>query len=208
MSFRRPGHQCCPANFDCLSSIIFRIVSAEKDGLPIELASGSPFVSCRIPSHPPVGGRPTSIRTVTTVTGMVRLSEVRASIVQAIAIPVIAFDAVPFMKTEQSAMEIDGFSATINRCASYGVPFAAQRPSPPIDPVSIVSINGGVGTDRAITATKRNEHSAIGRGIIRLHRMLLTSGARPVRCATTVRASLRQLYHHARRELMAEMGVA
>ena len=33
------------------------------------------------------------------------------------------------------------------------------------------------------------------RGIIRLHRTPPTSGARPVSCATTVRASSRQLYH-------------
>lgn len=91
-------------------------------------------------------------------------SQVDTSIVEMVAIPMVAFDSIAGRQSQQLTVKVDreAMVATVNGDATVDVAVRLERPAPLCGPRGIGSVDQGPCDNRTVTSIERDTSSAVG----------------------------------------------
>lgn len=157
MSVHSVRHQAGPRGARYISSFFLGVEVTQRQSRFACADAGAPLAAVLCPRHTAIPRcRTFETGQVLTVFWTNGHSQVAEPVIEPVAVDVIALKAIAIDQSKQSTMEFDRATPACRVGASDSVAIAVETPAPLTYPFRIVSINGGVGADRAITGVKRN----------------------------------------------------
>lgn len=138
----------------------------DKDSKMFHLAMYSdiraPFTKMGYPSNAAIRRTgPGIVRLILPVLGLCRDSQITAPTIKTISVDVIAFKPVSGDESQQSSMQANRWSSTIDSLTPASVAVRVEEPIPAIDERSVSSVDQNVGSDRAVTRSEGDRYGIL-----------------------------------------------